>query len=144
MELGMKFSHLLLLALFAALLQGCPYIASGENTPVDPVSLEELQGCLYDESLDLTSLSCLKRCIIDSVYYSQDKRYHASQAPQASSSWVYDTTYYDTAAVTISAPEKDGYFIYNFFIGDRHYNSTEYLNKSFNYNYSKGWTLCNE
>jgi hypothetical protein len=116
MELGMKFSHILLLALFAALLQGCPYIASGENTPVDPVSLEELQGCLYDESLDLTSLSCLKRCIIDSVYYSQDKRYHASQAPQASSSWVYDTTYYDTAAVTISAPEKDGYFIYNFFI----------------------------
>lgn len=139
MELGMKFSHILLLALFAALLQGCPYIASGENTPVDPVTLEELQGCLYDESFDMASLSCLKRCIIDSVYYSQDKRYRASQDPQANSSWIYDT-----AAVSISVPEKDGYFIYNFLIGERHYNSTEYLNESFNYYYSKGWTLCNE
>ena len=139
-------------------LQGCPYIASGDNDTIDKISLEELQGCQYKETIgteypNQASLECEKRCIRDSVYYYQKSLYkgpqNASPAADpslASNQWALDTVYYDTSLVTIVGPEKDGNFTKNFYIKSKfaniYYDSEEYLSED-NWS-SKGWTLCKE
>lgn len=127
-------------------LQGCPYIASGDNDTIDKISLEDLQGCQYKEYLNTMypgnpALECEQRCIRDSIYYYQKGVYTNIQ-----NQWVLDTAYYDTALVTIVGPEADGYYTKNFYIGtkfrDIYYDSEKYLNDN-NWS-SKGWTQCKE
>ena len=148
----MKKRHLFLLLPLALAMQGCPYIASGDSLASDKITLEDLQGCQYFEDLYISSFSqystlrCEKKCIIDSVYYSEHRFYKAdtnflgTDTSLASPLWELSSAWQDTAIVKLLEPENDGFYYYNFKIGNEANYSDDYLNAS----YKKEWTLCKE
>ena len=166
----MKKRHLSILFLIAILFQGCPFIAFGDSDAVDKISLDDLQGCLYNEYVYIerkwdyeSSLDCVKRCIKDSVYYSQHISYKwpgnvpdTTDTTLAGDFWTLKDIYYDTAKISIIEPQKDGYYIDNFSIWHSYespddyrtfHNSKQYLSNNDNDlhgSYKKGWTLCKE
>ena len=167
----MKRRDLSILFLIAFFFQGCPFIAFGDSKASNSISLDDLQGCLYNEHVYInrnsnyeSSLDCVMRCIRDSVYYFQRISYkgpgnvsETTDTTLAGTFWTLDNISYDTANVSIiTETEKDGLYIYNFRIWHNYespdnektyHNDEQYLSNEdhdFHSGYKKGWTLCKE
>lgn len=159
----MKRRDLSILFLIAFFFQGCPYIASGDNLADDDISLDDLQGCLYNEEIYISrmdysdsdsDLYCEERCIRDSIQYFQRRVYkgpgHVSDTTDttlASGFWTFDHIDYDTAYVSIIGPQKDGYYIQNISIWNKYESPDNYRTYTSYEEYfrrfgEKGWTLC--
>lgn len=161
----MKKRHLFLLFPLALAMQGCPYIASGDNE-ASYITMEELQGCLYTEWLTNSrdshlQIQCVKNCIEDSIYYEQIKIYNGpkcvynkyglpdceaslTDSTLANIQWVLDTIITsDTSLVSIAPQDKDGYYFYNIHLGNRSFNYESYLEYGHRFG-TKEWTLCKE
>ena len=149
----MKFFQIFALVLSAVLLQGCPYVAGGENHALEHITLDDLQGCWYTEDAgDFSyasgnySMYCTKECIQDSIYYSEKRLFFSRNNPPGfipspeNLSWDLEKTDYDTAIVSVE-PAKDGYFPYNYMQGDipKKFDDLQKIKQD-----SKGWTLCKE
>ncbi|MBR5694580.1 MAG: hypothetical protein IKX42_12970 [Fibrobacter sp.] len=153
----MKFFQIFALVLSAVLLQGCPYVAGGENHALEHITLDDLQGCWYTEetsdfSFTNTTYSntyfmyCTKECIQDTLYYRETRLFFSRNNPPGfipspeNLSWDLEKTDYDTAIVSVE-PAKDGYFPYNYMQGDipKKFDDLQKIKQD-----SKGWTLCKE
>ena len=151
-----KFFHIFVLSLLAVLLQGCPFIASGESYAPDKISLDDLQGCRYKEYLSISSyskrssLECTEECIVDTLFYRKKTVYKAdtdfqdSDTSLANPSWRLDTTFYDTSIVRILNPEKDGFYYDVLQIGGATYNLDKYQKSDYSNSLKKGPNLCKE
>jgi hypothetical protein len=161
----MKRRDLSILFLIAFFFQGCPppYIASGDSDAADDISLDDLQGCLYNEEIYISRsdysdshLYCEERCIRDSIQYVQTKVYKGpgnfpdtADSTLAGGFWTFDHIDYDTANVSIIGPQKDGYYIQNFSIWHNYEDPNNYKTHHNHEDFfrrfgEKGWTLCKE
>ena len=159
----MKKRHLSILFLIAILFQGCPFIAFGDSDAVDKISLDDIQGCLYNEKAYISrseysdsKLYCEERCIKDSIQYVQRTVYKGprnvpdtTDTTLASGFWTFDHIEDGSANVSIIEPQKDGYYIQNISIwnkyeGPDNYRTYTSYEEYFRQYGEKGWMLCKE